>query len=129
MTPPRLVREHEVLVTLLEELPEAFLQCRGLRHAWRVDQDFYVHQDHKATKLLTIARDLTCMRCEAVQRREIFIQRKWGLEKVANRYTYAPEYALHGAPRGVKPSLLVYEVQYHRQMQRIAAQQRSSRSA
>lgn len=105
---------------LLETLPDNFLMCRDLRHAWGVLNDFYVYNDPKQTRLLVIARDLVCLRCNS-ERREVFVQRSWGLDKERNTYTYVEGYSLKGVPRGTKASQVVHDVQYRKAMTKVAA--------
>ena len=104
---------------LLEELPEKFIQCRDLRHAWSVDNDFYVWDNPSEVRALTIARDLVCLRCGTV-RRQRFVQRRWGLERLGNNYSYQDGYQVHGVPEGLKPAQAVSIVQYKKAMRKVA---------
>ena len=113
---------------LMEDLPESFLMCRDLRHAWEVSRDFYVYDDPKSTRVLMIARELTCLRCQS-ERREVFAQRRWGIEKIRNTYTYVDGYQLRGVPRGVKASAVVQDVQYRKAMKKVAEIQRQAERA
>ena len=108
---------------LLMDLPDTFLFCRDLRHAWSVDNDFHVYSDVVNAKLTVIARDLICMRC-GTGRKEVYVQRSWGLEKIRNAYAYADGYQLKGAPRGVTASKLIHDIQYRKTMANIARLER-----
>ncbi len=109
----------------LEVLDDNFLACRDIRHLWEVTRDFYVYEmAHEASKktpkgALIVARDLKCPRCKTL-RREVYVQRTWGIEKIRNTYSYASGYRVHGIPRGVTPSNVIHNIQYRRSMERLA---------
>ena len=117
------------LAKALTELPEAWVQCRDLMHAWQVQDDFHVIPPaNSRRKQLEIARTLVCGRCETV-RKEVFVQEKFGLAKVAQSYGYPENYQIPGVPRGMKPKQIVQAEQYRRTMEKIAMSHRGRRSA
>lgn len=105
------------LADALQELPDNWIMCRDMRHAWEVDQDFHVTKA-KGGKATEIKRTLACLRC-GTGRVETYHSTKWGLEKVAQHYTYPDNYQIKGVPRGVKPSFIVQGEQYRRAMEKI----------
>ena len=112
--------ELQVLEGLLEELPDEFLACRDMRHAWTVHADFYVAENEIGYRGVVIARELVCLRC-STGRHELYVQRKWGLDKIRNSYVYTSGYQLSGVPRGVKRSQAINDVQYRKAMLKVAA--------
>lgn len=113
----------------LTELPESWIQCRDLLHAWKVQEDFHVvPPSNSRRKQLEIARTLVCGRCETI-RKEVFVQEKFGLNKVAQSYSYPENYQIPGVPRGIKPKSIVQAEQYRRAMEKIATAHRGRRSA
>lgn len=107
----RLLREN------LQRLPEQWVQCRDMMHAWAVLNNF--HAVGKITRSSIILRELVCMRCETVRREEYQLT-KIGLEKVHQAYSYPTGYQIPGVPRGVKPKAIVQQEQYRRAMEQVA---------
>lgn len=117
------------LASALTELPENWIACRDFMHAWTVENDFHVvPPDHSRRKQLEIARTLVCTRCETI-RKEVYIQERFGLNKIAQSYSYPENYQIPGVPRGVKPKSIVQAEQYRRAMEKIAVGQRGRMSA
>lgn len=108
------------LASALTQLPDNWVMCRDMRHAWDVNVDFHVTES-QGSRIREIRRQLVCMRCETV-RNEVYHHTRWGLEKVSQSYGYPDDYQIHGVPRGVKPSWLIQEEQYRRTMDRLADQ-------
>jgi len=106
------------LAHALMELPEEWVICRDMRHAWNVLNDFHVTKSDKRYSQ-EIRRELVCMRCATV-RNETYHHGRFGLEKVSQNYGYPEHYQIKGVPRGVKPQSIVQEEQYRRAMERIA---------
>lgn len=106
------------LADALQHLPEQWVMCRDMRHAWRVMNDFHVTKSDRRIAQ-EIRRELVCMRCETV-RVEAYHQSRFGLEKVAQGYRYPEHYQIKGVPRGVKPQSIVQQEQFRRAMERIA---------
>lgn len=112
----------DALANALMQLPENWLMCRDMRHAWTVMNDFHV-TDRKGRLASEIRRDLRCLRCETV-RREVYHQTANGLEKAHQMYGYPEHYQMKGVPRGNKPQALVQEEQFRRTMEKVAAAQK-----
>ena len=49
----------------LQEIPETWVMCRDMMHAWSVLNDFHVVG--REGKVVFIRRELVCMRCETVR--------------------------------------------------------------
>lgn len=109
-----------LLSTSLKGLPDKWVVCRDMRHAWAVEQDFYViPQSQVGKKLKHIARVLVCMRC-TTYRHETYVQTRTGLEKTGQTYEYPAGYQIPGVPRGVKPSHIVQQEMFRRSMEKVA---------
>lgn len=106
----------------LHELPETFIQCRDVRHAWAVSEDFYVHATGEHKTIQEVRRELVCMRCNTGRVEIYHPTRYMGLEKVKQFYVYAEGYQLKRVPRGVKPQQILHAEQYRRAMERLATQ-------
>lgn len=126
---PRIDRKAaEQLSDSLTRLPDSYLACRDMKHAWEVTNDYHVVDEMKGgRKVVDIRRVLACARCVdentglPTQRVERYIFTAWGLEKVGQAYIYPSNYQLHGQPRGVKPSSLIYGEQYRRTLEKVAS--------
>lgn len=115
------------LADALTALPDNWIMCRDMRHAWEVNEDFHVSKS-KGSKAVEIRRVLDCLRCET-KRIEVYHQTKWGLEKVRQNYDYPEHYQIHGVPRGVKPSYIVQGEVYRRSMSKVATVAKKAKSA
>lgn len=105
----------------LKALPEKWVMCRDMRHAWAVLNDFHVPASSGVAKgLLQIQRELVCMRCETVRYESYERTRDGRLDKVSQGYTYPDGYQIPGVPRGVKPQQIIQAEQYRRSMERVA---------
>lgn len=115
-----------LLAEQLKDLPDNFLMCRDMMHAWDIETNFHVHERSRFGKPVTVIRRvLFCVRCatpegDRVTKVQDYIQRKYGLEKITTYYRYQPGYALHDLPRGIKPSWIVQGEQYRRVMEAVA---------
>ncbi len=118
----------QMLAAALHELPENRLFCRGLRHAWDVDEDFHVYKTH-GSDLLHLRRTFKCMRECGVRVTEIFINTKRGIERTSRYMDYsgAEGYQIPGVPRGVKPLSIIQQEQYRRAMEKVAKVARGDR--
>lgn len=115
------------LVDALHELPDTWLMCRDVRHAWSVENDFHVTSQTPKT-IQEIRRSLVCLRC-GVLRNEVYIPTRFGgLEKTHSSYVYPQGYQIRGVPRGVKPQALVQSEQYRRTLSKVAESQRADRN-
>ena len=103
----------------LAKLPDTYVDCRDMRHAWRVQNDFHVvKQTQVGRKVTHVGRNLRCRRCPTI-RNEVYLIRANGLEKISQSYSYPEDYMLPGVPRGVKPSWIVQQEQFRRAMERV----------
>jgi hypothetical protein len=84
----------------LTGVPDNYLLCRDLLHAWDVVSDFHI-TDHNS-----IERTLQCSRCSTI-RYDSFSTSQDGLVKDRSRYSYPQDYQLKNVPRGVKPGVFV----------------------
>lgn len=109
----------------VKDLNENFLDCRdpGLRHAWMRLNDFHVMEQSVEAgskgKIVLLGREEVCGRCDTIKR-ERFQVTKQGVEKIGQSYDYPQGYLMPGVPRGVTPSVIVYQEQYRRAMERVA---------
>lgn len=114
----------KALAGALTTLPDQYVACRDLRHAWlKVINDFHVVSSQSAKggakAAAIIYRDVQCIRCETI-RHEQYSMTKYGLEKTHQTYEYVEGYQIPGVPRGVKPSTIIQQEQYRRAMERVA---------
>lgn len=112
-------RAADRLATALMDLPDDWVMCRDMRHAWAVVEDFHV-TERKGTRVQTIARILGCIRC-ATLRKETYVHNGYGLDKIGQGYQYPEGYQIKGVPRGVKPQAIIQEEQYRRSMEKLAS--------
>lgn len=117
----------EALAAKVQELPENWLMCRDVRHAWEVTTDYHVTKQ-KGTKVQEIRRTLTCLRCQC-ERHERYHITTWGLDKVGQVYKHPEGYVIHGVPRGVKPSYIIQGEHYRRVMEKLAEAQKSGKAS
>lgn len=111
--------EQEQAVALaLEDMPDQYLACRGMRHAWAVMNDFYIMAGDIGARFLR--RDLTCTRdCGTIRHDTWLLGRSRNgvptiTQKLPAHYAYPADYQLHGVPRGVKSSTLVFQEELRR---------------
>lgn len=121
------------LANALMELPDEYVMCRDIRHAWGILEDFHVTDGGK--RVQEVKRILECERCHAVQRHEVYHLTRSGLEKVSQHYRYIHDqedggipYQIKGVPRGVKPASIVQGEQYRRVLERVATNARRQRA-
>lgn len=84
----------------LTQVPNEYLLCRDLLHAWDVTEDF------KITDNNSIRRTLCCSRCSTI-RYDKFSVSPDGLVKDRSQYIYPQDYQLKNVPRGIKPGVFV----------------------
>jgi hypothetical protein len=84
----------------LAKVPDEYLRCRDLLHAWDTVEDFTI------VDASTIERSLCCSRCGTL-RWDSFTATSEGLVKDRSRYAYPQDYQLANVPRGVKPGVFV----------------------
>jgi hypothetical protein len=111
------------LANALMDLPDDWVMCRDMRHAWHVMEDFHVSKN-RGHSIQELNRTLICMRCTTL-RIEVYHSGRFGLDKVRQHYTYPDNYQIKGVPRGVKPQSIVQNEQYRRAMERAAGKARA----
>lgn len=121
------------LLEALTHLPDSYLMCRDVRHAWDVSTDYYVTAS-KGTRPTEIQRTLTCLRCGTLRVERYLPTRNAGLDKVGQTYRYPgarpdderPRYQFteKGITRGNKPSSLIQGEAYRRSLERQAGSRR-----
>lgn len=115
-------KARKTLEQALTVLPDHYIACRDVRHAWSTENDFHVYQQaqEKGRRTMHIARDLVCMRCGTLRHEVYIATRNAGLEKISQSYEYPEAYAIPGVPRGVKPSSIIQQEAWRRAMERVA---------
>lgn len=126
MTQPKHAANKD-LINRIKGLESTYLDCRdpGLRHAWKLLNDMHVTQmsKEKGGIVQGLGRESQCLRCSTVKH-ERFVVTKQGIEKIGQSYEYPEGYLMPGIPRGVKPSVVIYQEQYRRAMEKVAKAQR-----
>lgn len=118
----------KTLASALTTLPDNWVACRDMRHAWDVENDFHVvPMATEGKPTLRLQRDLICARCETT-RHEYYIKGKFGLMKDGQSYSYPQGYQIIGVPRGVKPQEIVQQEQYRRSTEKVAKASRTKAS-
>jgi hypothetical protein len=112
------------LANALMELPDNWIMCRDMRHAWGIQEDFHVYT-RQGKQIQELRRILSCLRCETL-RHEIYHVGRYGLDKVRQGYSYPEHYQIKGVPRGNKPQSIVQQEQYRRAMEKVAKSKRAS---
>lgn len=114
----------------MEARIKRFTACRDFKHAYAVENDYYVYkqyQEAKGSRSMYVARDLVCMRCTTIKR-EIFLATKTrGLEKVSYSYDYPPGYLLQGIPAGASARSILAQIRYREAMEAVAHASKSDR--
>lgn len=119
-------RYKKILREAMTSVPDDFLVCRDLKHAWEVTEDFHEVTDNRDTHAF-IGREVSCIRCDTV-RSERYQLTKDGLVRSGTSYLYPEGYKLEDLPRGIKPVSIVREELWRRVVER-AAERRSRRRA
>lgn len=116
--------EIDRLTRQVRGLPDEWLACRDMRHAWVVENDYHViSRTPNRPSLMVVGRVLVCMRCDT-RRHEKYMPSTWyGLEKTSTRYEYPRGYQLHGVVPEVSPQSIVQREQYTRALHKITAKQ------
>lgn len=112
----------------IEKLPDAYLRCRDLKHAWKVDHDFHVEPSvTEGAKVVLLRRVLKCRDC-ATLRVEHFIQGRYGLDKTGTYYVHPEDYHAPGVPRGVRISTIVQQESYRRALEKATGAKKGQRA-
>lgn len=114
----------DALSNALMDLPDEWVICRDMRHAWEVENDFHVTAGNKRM-IREVQRILSCLRCRTERTETYHLATNGGLEKVHQRYTYPDHYQLKGVPRGNKPSSIIQAEQFRRAMDRVTSAKRA----
>lgn len=125
LTPQQRDAAQRVVAKGLQTLPDNYVECRGMMHAWRVLNDFRIMDSPTQNGPRFLRRDLTCTRDCGVVRHDTFLLRfvrgePQISEKVRAHYTYPDDYQMPGVPRGVKRQVVVYQEQFRRAMEKAA---------
>lgn len=115
------------LANALMDLPDEWVFCRDMRHAWEIMEDFHI-MANKGSRIQMLGRTLKCLRCQT-HRRETYGKTTYGLEKLSQSYGYPDGYQIKGVPRGVKPQSIIQAEQYRRMLDRIAEAERAIKVA
>lgn len=121
-TPQELDEAQKRVAAGLKTLPEQYVQCRGMLHAWEVLNDFRITGTKGQKGPRFLRRDLTCMRgCGTVRHDTFLLRFSRGepliSEKLHSSYSYPDDYQIPGIPRGVKRHVIVYQEQFRRAME------------
>lgn len=109
-------------VKWVKGLDRHFLECRSLRHAWRLDKFQTVARDETSIKVETsaqlIQRRLYCLRCETT-RIDYYIRnakdRLNGFRRHSSRYVYPKGYTFKGSEHALQsPSINDYVFESYR---------------
>jgi hypothetical protein len=93
-------------------MPNVYIQCRDMRHAWVVAQSYrYIDEGKKAPKY--VSRKLECSRCGCV-RTDVLNVRTF--DKVATSYDYPEGYTILGNKVGRGTANLVRRAVYERDL-------------
>lgn len=92
---------HPAIEAQVQALPDNYLACRDMRHAYAVDVPFYLVPVEGGQRNAKYAeRILGCMRC-GYQRTQLFRVFKDRLEQISESPHYPPGYLLRGKKKGI----------------------------
>jgi hypothetical protein len=95
-------------------MPNAFIECRDMRHAWKVVQSYRYIDDGETTRTPKyVSRKLECNRCGCV-RTDVLNVRTF--DKVATSYDYPEGYTILGNKVGRGTANLVRRAVYERDL-------------
>lgn len=108
----------------LKHSKSVYVECRGMRHAWEVLNDFHMLENHGSGPRF-LRQDLECMRGCGVVRHDTFLVRFVAgepriSEKLHSGYTYPEDYQIPGIPRGVKRFTIYHQERFRRAMEKVA---------
>lgn len=111
----------------IKGLNDTQLECRDMRHAWKVEEPYHVEpSQHAGRRIEAVRRVLVCMRGCEVRRVEHYASTRGGLDKISQHYVYPEGYEIPGVPRGVKPSIIIQQESYRRFMEAVAGKANAS---
>lgn len=120
---PRTRRSADPFAKALAALPDKWVACRDMRHAWDVLNNFHLVPDFQVPggkKINVFHRDLLCSRCGTVRREDYQALSTGALDKVNQDYVYPEGYQMRGVPRGANASAVIQFEQYRRAMAQVA---------
>lgn len=114
---PKEARERKAAVQhfskRLHDMPNAFIQCRDMRHAWEVVRSYHLDTTAEGKKPQYVSRQLECNRCGCV-RTDVLNVRTF--DKVATSYDYPEGYTILGNKVGRGTANLVRRAVYERNL-------------
>lgn len=126
-------RAKRELAAALRAVPDHYLDCYdpSIGHAWMKDANFEPHdvQQVGRRKLQFLKRVTTCARC-GTTKTLVFVEIRAGIiERIGRPHVVRPDdYKLPGVPRGVKPSIVVQQEAYRREMETATRVPRGARA-
>lgn len=112
----------------LKKLPDAYIECRDMRHSWYVSHDFHVAPDStEGGRVVLLDRVLSCTRCPKT-RTQHFKQGRYGLEKLGETTWSPKDYRIPGIPRGVKTQIIVQQEAYRRAIEKATGAKKGQRA-
>jgi|PlaIllAssembly_1097288.scaffolds.fasta_scaffold39872_6 hypothetical protein len=111
----------ERLRTALASIPSTHLQCRDIRHLWKVTKDLHVTAQATKENLMEVERHLVCTRCKT-ERADFYQVRtdRWGLTRMENlgsRYSYPKDYLIKEMALVEHPREILLHEQLRRALQ------------
>ena len=123
-TPAEIAKGTQVLADALANKDDTELTCRGMRHAWE-HQNLTYQQGHGDLPVIKISWE--CMRGCGVTRYDLLTVKPIGrsrsfkiVDRSVGHSTYPVGYQIPGIPRGVKPSIVIWQEYVRRAMQDVA---------
>lgn len=112
----------------LQALPDAYLECRDMRHAWYISHDFHVAPDTiEGGRVVLLDRVLSCERCPG-KRTQHFKQGRYGLEKLGETRYSPSSYRIPGVPPGVRTQIIVQQESYRRSLEKAVGAKKGQRA-
>lgn len=106
-SPYEAARARSDLARELRTLPDEFVACRDLQHAWDKATEFFLEDYmYAGAQQQRIVRRMTCLRCHT-ERTDRFKIVDHGLVKTRSDYKYPEGFMIHKFPPGTKPLSVV----------------------
>jgi hypothetical protein len=111
----------ERLRKVLSSVPDAHLQCRDIRHLWKVTKGLHVTEQATKENLMEVERHLVCTRCKT-ERSDAYQVRtdRWGITRMENlgsRYSYPKDYLIKEMALVEHPREILLHEQLRRALQ------------
>jgi hypothetical protein len=103
----------------LTTLPDVYVECRDITHRWTLDQDFHVVPYTWEGREVQVSRRVWSCVCTSV-RTQLFLNGRYGLEKIQDNTVRPKDYSVRGVPRGVKVKAVTQQESYRRALERAA---------